>query len=183
MSGMFFEYPGVRFSGQISLWQIVMRTFASLLVRPFAQAARQFFRMLSRPQPAEFSAATHIAFQRPGPALRGSRAADGASIDALRPNYNSVNTEDLYGISIIREIAAPTRRRRFPTEGRRSSLPAENNNPQSAGSEIALGQNHGIFRWWKSTDSARAYTAAQQRQQQQQRFAQRRKFAPLVAAA
>jgi hypothetical protein len=125
---MSFEVPGVRFSGKISLWEIVMRTLASSLVRPLTQAVRHLFRVLSRPQPAEFSAATHTAFQRSGPTLAGPRAADRASADALRPHCNSVNTEDLYGISITREkLAAPTRRRRFPTEGRRSSLPAENN--------------------------------------------------------
>lgn len=167
---MFFEYPGVRFSGLIRLWESMVRTIALLLIRPWTQAVRHSFRMLSRPQPAEFSAATHTASQRPGLTPRGSRAADRASSDALRLNYNSVNTEDLYGISITREkLAAPTGRRRFPTEGRRSSLPAkqQHRDAEGSGQEIVLGQGHGLFqRWQQSAHRARAAAAAQQQHEQ-----------------
>ena len=161
MSGMFFEYPGVRFSGQIRLWESMVRMIASLLVRPLTQAVRYSFRILSRPLTAEFSAVTHTAFQRPGPTLRGSRAADRASSDALRLNHNSVNTEDLYGISITREkLAAPTGRRWLSTQGRRSPVPAKNYS-ESAGQENALGKIHGIFHERKSAGRARRANNAQ----------------------
>ena len=54
-----------------------------------------------------------------GKILRGSPAADRASIDALRPNYNWVNIEDQYEISFIREKSAAFARR-LPQKGRQS---------------------------------------------------------------
>ena len=189
MSGLFFEYPGVRFSRQIRLWKSIMRAFAFLLVGLLTQAVRHSFRFLSRPQPAEFSAATHIASQRPESARKGSRAADRASFDALRLNNNSVNTEDLYGISIIREkLAAPTRRRRLPTQrGRRSFLSPEER-AESAGKEIVLGQSRGIFWRRKPADRTRSTTATQQQrwklqQHEQQRLSQWRGLKVVSTAA
>src|SRR6476469_9763258 len=103
MSGMFFEYPGVRFTRRGRLLEIDLRAFASLQFRRLTHAARYSFRLLSRPEAAEFPAATQSAFERLGWTHEGSRAGNRASVDALRPNYNSVKTEDLYGSSIIRE--------------------------------------------------------------------------------
>ena len=161
MSGVFFEYPGVRFSRRVRLLEIILRAFASLLLRRATHAARHSFRVSSRPEAAEFPAATQTAFERLGWTLRGSRAGERASIDALRPNYNSVNTEDLYGISIIREkFAAPTGRRRFPQKGRRSPVPAKRA-CEGTGKENVLAESHGIFHQRKSADRARRGTKAQ----------------------
>ncbi len=153
MSGMFFEYPGVRFSRRVRLWEI-LRVFASLLPRRVTHAVRHSFRIPSRPEAAEFSSAMQTALERLGWTLRGSRAGERASIDALRPNYNSVNTEDLYGISIIREkFAAPTGRRRFPQKGRRSPVPAKGA-CEGTGKENVLAESDGIFHQRKSAERA-----------------------------
>ena len=94
------------------------------------------------------------AFERLGWTPQGLRAVERASIDALRPNYNSVNTEDLYGISIIREkFPAPTGRRRFPQKGRRSPVPAKGA-CEGTGKENVLAESHGIFHQRKSADRA-----------------------------
>ena len=154
MSGMFVEYSGVRFSPRIRFWELIMRMFASPLVRWRSHAARESLRISSTSNAAEFSAATRTAFERLKSVLGDRRAGDRASNDALRPNYNSVNTEDLYAISIIREKLAATARRLFPTPERRPFLPAKIN-PAAAGQEIILGQNRGLFLEWKTTDGAR----------------------------
>ena len=146
MSGAFFEYPGVRFLRRFRLFAAVVRPFVFLLFRRLTHAARHSFRSRSRRHVAEFPAATQTAFERLKWTLRGSRAADRASRGALRPNDNSVNIEDHYDNSFIRERLAASTRRRLPQKGRRrSSLPAEEQHAKSAGQEIALGKNHGIF--------------------------------------
>ena len=144
------EYPGVRFSRRLRLWEIIMRTFASLLAGRVAKAARSLF--LSRPQAAEFSSSNVTKRDQATRDLSGLRAAERASNGALRRNYNSVNIEDHYGISFIRErFAAPTRRR-LPQKGRRSPVPAETQqHPEGAGAEIALGEVSGFFHQRQST--------------------------------
>src|SRR4051812_1044642 len=151
MSGMFFTYPGVRFSPRIR--RVFGRMFAPLLICWRSHAARRSLRRWTRPRAAEFPAATRTAYERLEGIFRDLRAADRASIDALRPNCNSVNTEDLYGISIIREGLAPWARWFFPPPERRSFLPAKIIS-QGPGQEVVLGQNHGLFLQWESPDRA-----------------------------
>ena len=153
MSGIIFESPDVRFLSS-RIRKFLLRAVATLLFR--CGAALQSFRIFSRRQAAEFPAATQTAFELLERILRDRRAADRASMDALRPNHNSVNTKDPeYGISIIRERLAASARRLFPTQGgRRSPLPAKSNT-QGAGQEVSLGQNHGLFLERKSADRAR----------------------------
>lgn len=144
MSGMFFESPRVRFFRRFCLLELCARMFASLQFRRFPDAVRRSFRSGSRPEAAEFPAATQTAPKRLAWTFRGPRAAVRASSDALRPNYNSVLNEDHYGISTIRERLAATPRR-LPQEGRRrSSLPAELA-CKGAGKTNVLAKNHGIF--------------------------------------
>ncbi len=155
MSGVFFEYPDVRFSRRFRLAEITLRAFASLLFRRVKHAVRRSYRTHSRLKAAESPAVTQKALERLGWTLRGSRAVERASSDALRPNQHSVNPEDPYGISIIREkLAAPTGRRRVPTPGRRSPLPADKHS-QSAGEKNAVGENHRLLFERKSADRAR----------------------------
>ncbi len=167
MSGAFFEYPGVRFSRRVRLWEFLVRAFASSLVRRVTHAACHSFRLTSRPKAAEFPAATQTAFERLKWTLRGSRAAGRASMDALRRNCNSVNIEDYHGNLFIREKLAPAARwERFPTtHGRRSPLPLKIIHSPTGGKEIALGKNHGFFHERKSWHAA-GRTNAQDKQQQ-----------------
>lgn len=145
MSGMFFEYPRVRFFRRFWLLELITRTFASLLSRRFSNAARRSVQSGSRPEAAEFPAARQSASERLAWTFRGPRAVGRASSDALRPKHNSVNNnKDHYGISRIRERLAATPRR-LPQKGRRRSpLPPEHTG-QSAGQTNVLAKNHGIF--------------------------------------
>ncbi len=141
---MLFEYPRVRFSWRFRLLEVITRSVASLLFRRFTDAARRSFRSQPRPYAAEFTADTQSADKRLEWTFLGLRAAVRASHNALRPNHNSVNTEDHYDISIIREKFPSPTWRRLPQKGRRSSLPAEHA-CQGAGQANALAENHGFL--------------------------------------
>jgi hypothetical protein len=141
---MFFDNPALRFSRRLSFCQIRMRYFASLLVRWLTGAKGHCLRNCSRRHEAEFPAATQIADQR---LFFGSRAADCASIDALRPNYNWVELEDKHDISLIGE-KWPAIARRLPQKGRQSPAPPERA-IEGAGEEIVLAENRGALYRWK----------------------------------
>jgi hypothetical protein len=145
MSGVFFDNPGVRFSPRYRLFKTRMRAFALVLFRGLSRAARHLFRIPSRLHEAEFPAAMQPAYKLLEWTLRGPHVTDRASIDALRPNYNSVNTEDHYGISIIREEFAASARRRLPTQERQQSpLPAKHSH-EGAGQKIDLAADYVLF--------------------------------------
>jgi hypothetical protein len=148
MSGMFFDNPALRFSRRLSFYQTRMRSFASLLVRWLTGAEGHCFRNSSRLREAEFPAATQIADQR---LFFGSRAMDRASTDALRPNYNWIELEDQYDISIIGE-KWPAFARRLPQKGRQSPAPPERA-IEGAGEEIVLAENRGLLFRWKTGTS------------------------------
>ena len=155
MSGLFFDNPALRFSRRFSFYQIQVRHVASLLFRWLTDAKDHCIRDRSRRHEAEFPAATQIADQR---LFFGSRAADRASTDALRPNYNWVELEDTHDISIIGE-KWPAFARRLPQKGRQQSPTLSERAIQGAGEEIALGEDHGVFRRWKTSPSRQANAA------------------------
>jgi hypothetical protein len=159
MSGMFFDNPGVRFSRRFSFFQIQMRYFASRLSRWLTGADDHCFRNYSRRLEAEFPAATQFADQL---LFFGSRAADRASTDALRPNYNWVELEDQHDISIIGE-KWPAFAWRLPQKGRPSPAPPERA-IEGAGEEIVLAENHGAFYRWNTGTGGQTYGADDTRQ-------------------
>ena len=109
-----------------------MRHVASLLFRWLTDAQGHCVRDRSRRHEAEFPAATQIADQR---LFLGSRAADRASTDALRPNNNWVELEDTHDISIIGE-KWPASARRLPQKGRQQSPALSERALPGAGEEI-----------------------------------------------
>jgi hypothetical protein len=143
---MFFDNPALRFSRRLSFYQTRMRSFASMLVRRLTDAQGHCFRNRSRLHEAEFPAATQIADQR---LFFGSRAMDRASTDALRPNYNWIELEDQYDISIIGE-KRPAFARRLPQKGRQQSPAPPERAIEGAGEEIVLAENHGVLFRWKT---------------------------------
>ena len=157
---MFFDNPAARFSRRFSFYQIRMRDFASLLFRWLTGAD---VRIDSRCHEAEFPAATQIAYQLLVGTYMGSRARDGASSDALRPQHNWVKPEDQYDISIIGE-KWPAFARRLPQKGRQSPAPPERA-IEGAGEEIVLAENDCVFHRWKTGTSGQTNIAddAQQR--------------------
>src|SRR6266446_1041667 len=117
MSGIFFGHPGVRFSRRFRFLDIMMRDFASSLLRWLTVAAGGSTRIHFRLDEAEFPAASQSARKLLERTWPGSRAADCASIDALRPFNNWVNLEDQYELLFTRETPASFARR-VPTMGR-----------------------------------------------------------------
>ncbi|HWM23219.1 MAG TPA: hypothetical protein VNP98_00215 [Chthoniobacterales bacterium] len=162
---MFFVNPGVRFSRRFSFFQIQMRSFASRLFRWLTGADAHPFRNYSRRLEAEFPPATQIADQL---LFFGSRAADRASIDALRPNYNWVELEDQHDISIIGE-KWPAFARRLPQKGRQSPALSGQSGP-AAGAENVLADSNGVVHRWK-TGGAPAGATGTEQQQRRRAFA------------
>ena len=161
--------------------EIIMRTFASLLIRWLIVAARRS--SSSRPHMVEFSAVTQQA-QQPLDRWTSSsaRPAGPASDDALRPHHNSVNIEELYGISFIRERLAASARRQLPPEGRRPPVPRQVGSASSRAT-IALGENRWLFQQRNSTAHEGGATTEwllfqQQHQQQPGAFLGGASFAP-----
>ena len=122
MSGIFFGHPSVRFPRRVRFFEIMMRGFASSLLRWLTIAAGGSTRVHFRLDEAEFPAASQSACKLLERTLPGLRAVDCASIDALRPFNNWVNLEDQYELLFTRETPAPFARR-VPTIGRSSALP------------------------------------------------------------
>jgi hypothetical protein len=138
MSGITFDTPATRFLRRSSLFEKAMLSVASLVDHWLTCAGRLSKRY--RHNEAKFPAAQTAYELR---VLRGSRAADRVSFDALRPNENWVNLEDQYEISFIREKLAAFARR-FPTKERRS-LALSKCDPENASEKNALAENHCAF--------------------------------------
>ena len=151
---MFFDNPGVRFPKQSRVCQSRLRLFASVLFRWLTGAGRRCFRISSRLHEAEFPPATQIAYRLLLRSVSGSRAADRASNDALRPNNNWVKPEDQYGISFIGEKwPAPTRR--LPQKGRQQSSAPPECALARTGEANVLAKNHRLLhRGWRKTGRA-----------------------------
>ena len=163
MSGTFFANPAIRFSGRLSLFQVRMRYRVWLLFRWLTGADSLFYaRVSSRRHEAEFPVAAQIALLVG--TLRGSRARDRASIDALRPKYNWMKPEDQYDISLIGE-KWPAFARRLPQKGRQQSPTPARRTIEGAGEEIVLAKNNGAFYRRKTGIGGQTYIAcdAQQR--------------------
>ena len=116
MSGIFFDLPGLRFLRRFRCFEIMMRTFASSLLRWLSARACGSRQLHFRLREAEFSSALQSACKLFEWTLGDSRATDGASIDALRPSNNWVNLKDQHELLLIRETPAPFARR-VPTPG------------------------------------------------------------------
>ena len=118
MSGIFFDLPGPRFLRRFRFFETMMRTFASSLFRWLIAPAYSSRQMHFRLNEAEFPVASQSACKLFGWTLSDSRAADGASIDALRPFNNWFKRKDQHELLFIRETLAPSARR-SPTQGQR----------------------------------------------------------------
>jgi len=112
MPGMLFDVPSFRFLRRSSFFDIVMRTFASLLHRRLSARACDSREEISRLDEAEFPTASQSALLEW--ALDDWRAADGASLDALRQFNNWTKRKDQYELLFNWETLAPFARR-FPT--------------------------------------------------------------------
>jgi len=144
MSEIFFDHPGVGFPRQFRFFGTMMRDSAFSLFRWLTVAAGGSRRVHFRLEEAEFPAASQSACKLLERTLRSSRAADRASIDALRPFNNWVNLEDNHELSFIRETLAQFARR-VPTKGRSPFARSKRERESSQENILAAGRR--IF--WK----------------------------------
>src|SRR5437762_2137215 len=107
MSGILFDPPGLRFLRRFRFFETMMRTFASSLLRWLSARACGWRQLHFRLHEAEFSSASQSACKLFEWTLGDSHAADGASIDALRPSNNWVNLKAQHELLLIRETLAP----------------------------------------------------------------------------
>lgn len=131
---------------------IMMRTFASWLFRWPTMAVYGSRRVHFQHDRTEFPMAWPSACN-----FKGSRAADCASIDALRPFFNWVKFKDIYETSFIRE-RRPAFARRIPPARRSSALSRRG---RESSQENILAATGCIFR--KRTKKAEADAGGAQR--------------------
>jgi hypothetical protein len=146
MSEIFFDHPSVCFPQQLRFLGTMMRDFKFSLFRWLTVAAGGSRRVRFRLEEAEFPAASQSSGTLLERTLRSSRAADCASIDALRPFNNWVNLEDNHELSLIRKTVAPIARR-VPTKGRSPSALSKRRYESSQ--ENILATDRCIFWKWK----------------------------------
>src|ERR1700730_826825 len=108
-----------------------MRGVFSSLFRLLTVATFDSRRFYFRPEQAEFPVTHQSVCNLLNGPFQGRCATGRASIDALRRTNNSVNIEDLYEISFIRETFAAFARR-FPPKGRSPSASSGDAGPSSS---------------------------------------------------
>jgi hypothetical protein len=160
MSGIFID--SVRFSKRRSRLEIMMRSFASPLLRSLLVAPHGSRRVLSRRDETEFP----MAFSRDGGAGNllgqipwGQRAADRVPLSGtLRPLNNWINTEDQHELSIFREAPAPFAWW-FPTKRRSASAASESGHDYTRSEKNILAKT-GCFLWrqWRRAQTGGAIT-------------------------
>jgi hypothetical protein len=111
MSGIFFDLPSPRFLRRFRSFETRMRTFASSLLRCLRTPARDSRQVHFRLNEVEFPVASQSACKLFEWTLGDSRAADRASIDALRPLNNWVKLRNQHELLFIWETPTPFARR------------------------------------------------------------------------
>jgi len=137
----------------------MMRDFKSSLFRWLTVVAGGSRRVCFRLEEAEFPAAPQSGCKLLEGTLRSSRAADRASIDALRPFNNWVNLKDNHELSFIRKTLAPFARR-VPTKGRSPFALSKRERESSQENILAAG---GCFFWKRKRDEETCDRLAQWR--------------------
>ena len=136
-----------------------MRDFKFSLFRWLTVVAGGSRRVRFRLEEVEFPAASESVRKLLERTLRSSRAADRASIDALRPFNNWVNLKDNHELSFIRKTLAPFARR-VPTKGR--SPFALSKRERESSQENILAASRRIF-WKRKSDEETRDRVAQWR--------------------
>jgi hypothetical protein len=144
MSGILFDLPSLRFLRRFRFFENMMRTFASSLLRWLTARACGPRQVRFRLNEAEFPAASQSVCKLLEWTLSDSRAADCASIDALRPFNYWFNLKDQHELLFIRETPSPFARW-IPTQEQWAPAPSTGRSESSE--ENVLGAGCGIF--WK----------------------------------
>jgi len=144
MSGIFFDLPSHRFLRRFRFFENMMRAFASLLLRWMSAPACGWRQLYFRLKEAEFPAASQSACKLFEWTLSDSRAADCASLDALRPFNHWVNLKDQHELLFIRETSPPFAGW-IPTQEQWAPAPSTGRSESSEENLLAAGRS--IF--WK----------------------------------
>src|SRR4030095_9864014 len=158
MSGILFDLPSLRFLRRFRFFETMMRASASPLLRWLSAPAYGSRQVHFRLDEAEFSTALQSACKLFERTLADSRAADGASIDALRPFNNWVKLKDHYELLFIRETPAPFAGR-VPPEGQLRTLSGSAGRSESSKKDVlAAGRR---FFWKRPADQENSSGRAQ----------------------
>ena len=152
MPGMLFDVPSLRFLRRSSFFDIVMRTFASSLLRWLSARACDSREVISRLDEAEFPTASQSALFEW--TLNDWRAADGASFDALRPFNNWIKPKDQHELLSNWETLAPFARR-LPTQGPRAGASSAGRS-ENAKNDILAADCRIFWKWHNEGRTRRA---------------------------
>src|SRR5260370_2791819 len=144
MSGILFDLPSLRFLRRFRFFENMMRAFASSLLRWLSAPACGSRQLYFRLNEAEFPAASQTACKLFEWTLSDSRAADCASIDALRLFNHWVNLKDQHELLFIRETPPPFARS-LPTQEQCTPAPSTARRESPEKNVLAAGRS--IF--WK----------------------------------
>ena len=146
MSGIFLDLPSPRLLRRFRFFETWMRTFASSLFRWLRAPACDSRQVHFRLNEVEFPPASQSACKLFEWTLGDSRAADCASIDALRPFNNWVKLKDQHELLFIWETLAPFARR-GPPQGQPRTLSRSAGESETSKNDI-LAAGGRIFRRW-----------------------------------
>ena len=144
MSGIFFDLPSPRLLRRFRIFETRVRTVASSLLRCLRAPACDSRQVHFRLNEVEFPAASQSACKLFEWTLGDSRAADRASIDALRPFNNWVKLKNQHELLFIWETLPPFARR-GPPQGLRPALAGSAGESETSKKDI-LAAGGGIFR-------------------------------------
>ena len=150
MAGFLFGFPSLRFRRRFRFSDTTVRPFAPWLLRWLTARVRGLGEVKSRLDEAEFPTASQSALFEW--ALDDWRAADGASLDALRRFNNWTKSKDQHELLFKWETLASFARR-FPTPWQR---PRASSARRSEGAKKdILAANCGIFWKWHNEDRSK----------------------------
>ena len=144
MSGIFFDLPSPRLLRRFRSFETRMRTFASSVLRCLRTPACDSRQVHFRLNEVEFPAASQSACKLFDWTLGDSRAADRASIDALRPFNNWVKLKNQYELLFKWETLRPFARR-GPPQGQPGTLSGSAGESETSEKDI-LAAGGRIFR-------------------------------------
>ena len=144
MSGIFFDLPSVRFLRRFRFLEPMLQTIAASLFRWLSAPACAVRQVHFRHDEAEFPLASQSACKLFEWTLSDSRAADRASIDALRPFNHWVNLKDQHELLFIRQTSPPFARW-IPTQ--EQWAPARSTGRSESSEKNVLAAGRRIF--WK----------------------------------
>ena len=150
MSGFLFGFPSLRFLRRFRFFDTTVRPFAPWLLRWLTAKARGLRQVQSRLDEAEFPTASQSALFEW--ALDDWRAADGASLDALRRFNNWTKRKDQYELLFNWETLASFARR-LPTQGQR--VRASSPRRSEGAKKDILAADCRIFWRWHNEDRSR----------------------------